>query len=310
MEKSMLPLRGERTPPAVRPRGPLRQAQQGGEAMKGLGRAKPVVRLGTRVAILVVALGLVAATAAAQEGGGAPSDALGDGTELIYTNCYENVAGFRLPLSLLSDLAESDLPVGFSYRTFDPAGTIGQLNVVGLDCDQGGHGVTDVLLNVLVNTPDEFRAGRPTALRVRTYTNTPKSRARHGLYCFGNVTALSDVQASVEIHPTTGARHGRVVVADGAGSIELRTTTNSAPREIAPATLQHFTVEDGEVHGRIEWGSSDPGISEPVAEATLLLNGATYIGVGGQHVFPPEGAPATFFHRGLTSCSPGLDWND
>jgi hypothetical protein len=279
--------------------------------MKSHGIIKTALGLVTTVAVLAVAVGLATSSAAAGEGAdGSPGGALGSGTELIYTDCYENVAGFRLPLSLISGLVGSPLPVGFSYRTFDPAGTIGQLNVVGLDCDQGGHAVTDVLVNALVNAPDDFRAGRPTVLRVRTYTNSPESRARHGLFCFGNVTTLADVEAHVEIDPTTGARHGRVVATDGVGSIELRTTTKPVSSQIAPATLQHFTVEDGKVHGRIEWGSSDPGISQPVAGATLVLDGVSYPGIGGQHVFAPEGRPATFFHRGLTSCPPGLERAD
>jgi hypothetical protein len=150
-------------------------------------------------------------------------------------------------------------------------------------------------------------------LRVRTYTDSPETSARYGLFCFGNVTTLADVEATVEVDPSTGARRGHVSASDGVGSIELTTTTSALSSLIAPATLQHLTVKGGELHGRIEWGSSDPGISQPVvaATATLVLDGAQRTGAaGGQHVFAPEGGPAGFFHRGLTSCPPGLDWND
>lgn len=267
-------------------------------------------------AMLMAGVGLAAASAAAGEHGeGSPGAAtLGQGTELVYANCYEHVGAFRVPLSAIRDLVASELPAGFAYRTFDPAGTTGQLNVVGLDCDQGGHRVTDLLINVPVIAPPDFSAGRTTLLRARTYTTSPKSRARYGLFCFGDVTTLADAEASVDVDPSTGVRSGRVVGTDGVGSIELTTTVLPTNRGIAPATLQHFTVEDGEVHGRIEWGSRDAGVLQggigATLEATLILDGVTYAGFVGQHVIAAEGGPATFFHRGLTSCPPGLDWND
>jgi hypothetical protein len=257
-------------------------------------------------AILFASAGLIVGTAAAQDGEGAPGEPLGDGTEMIYENCYEQVAGFRVPLSLIRGLVGSELPPSLAYRTFDPARTIGQLNVVGLSCEQGGYEVTDVLLNAPLSVPG-------TALRVRTYTDRPKTKARYGLVCFGNVTTLADVQASVEIDPSTGGRRGHVIASDGVGSVELTTATSPLSSVIAPATLQHFTVRGGELHGRIEWGSSDQGISQTVVASTttLVLDGTQYTGAaGGQHVFAPEGGPARFFHRGLTSCPPGLDWND
>jgi hypothetical protein len=257
-------------------------------------------------ATLFACAALVAGTAGAQSADGSPGATVGEGTEMIYTNCYEQVAGFRVPLSLIRALVGSELPAGLAYRTFDPAGTIGQLNVVGLSCEQGGRQVTDVLLNAPLSVPG-------TALRVRTYTDSPETSARYGLFCFGNVTTLADVEATVEVDPSTGARRGHVSASDGVGSIELTTTTSALSSLIAPATLQHLTVKGGELHGRIEWGSSDPGISQPVvaATATLVLDGAQRTGAaGGQHVFAPEGGPAGFFHRGLTSCPPGLDWND
>jgi hypothetical protein len=253
--------------------------------------------------LLLVGAGLVSGTAAATDGEVSAGATLGGGTELIYTNCYEQVAGIRVPVSVIRGLVGSELPAGLAYRTFDPAGTIGQLNVVGLDCDQGGHEVTDVLVNAPLGVMG-------TALRVRTYTNSPETRARYGLFCFGNVTTLADAEASVEVDPSTGARRVRVIATDGVGSIELETTTAPTPRSIPPATIQHFTVKDGELHGQIEWGSSHTGVSQPVTEATVNLDGVTYPAIAGQHVFAPEGGPATFFHRGLTNCPPGLDWND
>jgi hypothetical protein len=257
-------------------------------------------------AILFASAGLIVGTAVAQNGEGAPGEPLGDGTGMIYENCYEQVAGFRVPLSLIRGLVGSELPPSLAYRTFDPGRTIGQLNVVGLSCDQGGHPVTDVLVNAPLSAPG-------TALRVRTYTDSPKTRAGYGLFCFGDVTVLAAVEASVEIDSSTGGRRGHIVASDGVGSVELTTATGPLSSVIGPATLQHLTVKGGELHGRIEWGSSDPGISQPVvaATATLVLDGTAYAGAaGGQHVFAPAGGPAGFFHRGLTSCPPGLDWND
>ena len=218
------------------------------------------------------------------------------------------MGGFRVPLFVIRDLVGSELPAGFAYQTFDPARTIGQLNVVGLDCDQGGHRVTDLFINVVVVVPADFGAGRPTLLRVRTYTNSPRSGARYALFCFGNVVKLANVEASVEIDPSTGVRRGRVFGTDRVGSIELRTTVPPPAVLIPAATLQHFTVEDGEVHGRIEWGSRDAGVRLRGTESLLVLDGVTYAGFVGQQIFPAEGDPATFFHRGLTSCPPGLDW--
>jgi hypothetical protein len=259
---------------------------------------------------LVAGAGLATASAGApDEPEGSPGmTTVGHGTELVYANCYEHVGGFRVPLSVIRGLVGSELPAGFAYATFDPAQTIGQLNVVGLDCDQGGHRVTDLFVNVVVIVPADFSAGRPTLLRVRTYTNSPKSEARYGLFCFGNVAGLADVEASVEIDPDTGVRRGRVFGTDGVGSIELRTTAPPPAVVIPAATLQHFTVEDGEVHGRIEWGSVDAGVRQRGAESTLVLDGVTYTGFVGQQIFPAEGDPATFFHRSLTRCPPGLDW--
>jgi hypothetical protein len=261
-------------------------------------------------ATIVIVMGLVTSGAAAQDG--RSPGALGDGTELIYENCYENVAGFRVPLTIIRGLVGSELPAGFAYRTFDDAASIGQLNVIALQCDQAGHEVADVIVNALVNAPDAFRAGRPTALRIRTYTSSTQTRARHGQFCFGNVTTLAGVEASVEIDLTTGVRPGHALATDGDGSVELTTTTSGAePNPIGQATLQHFTVEDGEVHGRIEWGTLHGGRSQLVVQAALVLDGAQYTGipgVTGQHVFAEDGAPHAFFHRGLTFCPPGPDW--
>src|SRR4029450_10357950 len=98
-----------------------------------------------------------------------------------------------------------------------------------------------------------------------------------------------DVEAFVEIDPQTGARRGRVVATDGSGSGVLETTTAPTPRDILPATLQHFTVKDGQLHGWIEWGSRDSGISQAVTVATAILDGIRYPAIGGQHVFTADG---------------------
>ena len=267
------------------------------------------------VAILALAVGLATPRASAQEGGdGSPGGPLGGGAELIYENCYEQVGGFRVPLSVVNGLVGSPLPAGFIFRTFTtPQGTLGQFNVVGIRCEHGGPGVTDVFINIPVIPPADFPPPRPTAVRARAYTDSPASKARYALFCLGDVTTLADVEASVESDPSTGVRRGRMVATDGVGSVVLETTTGPPPAgAIPPATLQHLTVEAGEVHGRIEWGSSDPGLVLPVADgqATAVVDGVTYVGFGGQHVFAPDDSPARFFHRGHTSCAPGLDWND
>lgn len=271
------------------------------------------VELVMTFAVLAAAVSLLTSGAAAQEGGNGPlGGPLGGGTELIYTSCYEQVAGFRVPLAVVSGLVGSPLPAGFSFRT-SAGGTLAQFNVVGIHCEQGGHGVTDVFVNVPVIAPADFPVPRPIAVRARAYTSSPESNARYGLFCLGNATTLADVHASIEIHPSTGTRRGRVVATDSVGSVVLETTTAAPPTStIGPVTLQHLTVEGGEIHGRFEWGSSDPGLVLPVAEgaATAVIDGLSYAAFGGQHVFAPDGGPATFFHRGHTSCAPGLDWND
>ena len=260
--------------------------------------------LRTVLASLFASAGLIVGGAAAQGSEASPGGPLGDGTELIYENCYEQVGAFRVPLDRIRDLVGSELPPGFAYRTFPPDGTTGQINAVALDCDQGGHGVTDVFLNALV-----LNEGQPTALRVRMYTSSPESNARYALFCLGNVTTRGDVEAAVDIDPT-GVRHGRVFGTDGVGSITLITTTSPQSDLIGAVTLQQLTVKDGRVHGRFEWGSMDAGRRQLGSTSTLVLDGATYPGIISQHVYPEaEGAAHTFFHRGLTSCPPGRDWN-
>jgi hypothetical protein len=194
---------------------------------------------------------------------------------------------------------------GFAYRTFDTEKTIGQINAVALDCGQGGHDVTDIFLNALV-----LNEGVPTALRVRMYTNSPESNARYALFCLGNVTTRGEVEASVDIDPT-GVRRGRVFGTDGVGSITLMTTTSPQSDLIGAVTLQQFTVKDGEVHGRFEWGSLDAGRRQLGNTSTLVLDGDAHAGIISQHVYPAaEGEPHTFFHGGVASCPPGLDWSD
>jgi hypothetical protein len=122
------------------------------------------------------------------------------------------------------------------------------------------------------------------------YTDSPQSKALHGLFCFGNVATLADVDASVEIDPSTGVRRGRVFGSDGNGSVDLRTTAPPPGVVIPAATLQHFTVENGEVHGRIEWGSKDAGVRQRGTESTLVLDGVPYPGIIGQHIFPVKGS--------------------
>jgi hypothetical protein len=109
--------------------------------------------------VLLAGCALAAAGAAAQEDREEPPGpaSLGLGTELVYMNCYEHVGAFRVPLSVIRDLVASDLPAGFEYQTFDPARTIGQLNVVGLDCDQVGHRVTDLLVNAVGDRAVRFQ---------------------------------------------------------------------------------------------------------------------------------------------------------
>jgi hypothetical protein len=256
----------------------------------------------TTVFAILAIMALVVGTARAHGSAGSPGVTVGEGTDLIYENCYEHVGAFRVPLERIRELVGSELPSGFEYRTFDPEGTIGQINAVAIDCEQGGHGVTDVFLNALV-----LEEGQPTALRVRMYTNSPQSNARYALFCLGNVTTRGEVQASVVVD-STGARDGRVFGTDGVGSITLMTTTSPLSGLIGAVTLQHFTVRDGEVHGRFEWGSLNTGRRQLGSTSTLVLDGATYPGIISQHVYPEaEGAPHTFFHRGLTRCPPGLD---
>jgi hypothetical protein len=256
-------------------------------------------------AILFASAGLILGSAVARGADTSPGATVGVGTEMLYTNCYEQVGAFRVPLDVIRDLVGSELPPGFAYRTFDAEGTVGQINAVAIDCDQGGHGVTDVFLNALV-----LNEGRPTALRVRMYTNSPESNARYALFCLGHITTLGEVEASVEIDPM-GGRQGRVFGTDGVGSITLITTTSPQSDVIGAVTLQHFTVTDGDVHGRFEWGSMDAGRRQLGSTSTLILDGTSYTGIVSQHVYPvAEGAPHTFFHRVLTSCPPGLDWND
>jgi hypothetical protein len=267
---------------------------------------KPALRAVLAVlAVLVVSAGLSVGAAAAQGGEWSPGGPLGDGTEMTYENCYEQVGAFRVPLDLIRELVGSELPPGVEYRTFDAEGTIGQINAVAIDCDQGGHEVTDVFLNALV-----LNDRRRTALRVRSYTDSPESNARYAFFCLGSITTLGEVEASVDIDQT-GVRHGRVFGTDGVGSIVLITTTSSPADLIGAVTLQQSTVKDGEVHGRFEWGSKDAGLRQLGSTSTLVLDGAAYAGIVSQHVFPAaEGAPHTFLHRGLASCPPGLDWND
>lgn len=262
---------------------------------------------------LVLVSGTIAPAAVDAEEVSPVPPPLGGGTELLYENCYEHVAAFRVPLSFIEQLGGPELPDGFAYRTFDIAGTIGQLNVVGLACDQGDHRVTDLLVNAVVNVPPDFARGLPTVLRVRTYTNSPETRARYGLFCFGHLTSLGEVEASVEIDPITGERRGRVFASEGESSIEFTTTVRPPSEPILAATLQHFTVKDGQVHGLIEWGSLHDGLRQRSvpAVATLEVDGtpAPVVTVAAsQHVFPAEDAPHTFFHRGTTACPPGLDW--
>jgi hypothetical protein len=264
--------------------------------------------------LLVALVGATMAPAAVDAVEVSPGPSLlGAGTELLYENCYEHVAAFRVPISFIEGMAGSELPPGFAYRSFDPAGTVGQLNVVGLDCDQGGHRVTDLLINAIVNVPPAIARGLPTVLRVRTYTNSPQTQARYGLLCFGHLTALGEVEALVEIDPVTGERRGHVFASDGGSSIDFTTTVRPPSEPILAATLQHFTVKNSELRGLIEWGSVHGGLrqrSVPAA-ATLRVDGApapTVAVAASQHVFPAEGAPHTFFHRGLTGCPPGLDW--
>jgi hypothetical protein len=249
--------------------------------------------------------GLALSSTATSGAQGLRGSTVGPGAELIYEDCYEQVGAFRVPLDLIRDLVGSELPPGFDYRTFDPERTIGQINAVAIDCDQGGHDVTDVFINALV-----LNEGRPTALRVRMYTNSPESNAHYALFCLGNITALGEVEASVDID-ATGVRHARAFGTDGFGSITLITTTSPQRDLIGATALQHFTVKDGEVHGRFEWGSVDAGMRQLGSTSTLILDGTTYGGFVSQHVFPAaEDAPHTFFHRGLASCPPGWDWND
>lgn len=248
------------------------------------------------VVCLVVGATVMAAgtSARAQDGAATP----GPGTELAYESCYEHVGGFRVPLSLFAVA----LPEGFSYQTFDPDGTIGQLTVVGLDCRLYGTRVVDVFVNASVIPPAGFGAN---LLRVRSYTSRPLSATRFAQWCFGDVVHLGDVESTVTITPA--GRTGRVYGTDGVGSVEMLTMTPGVEVPIPAATIRHFTVKDAAVHGMLEF-TADPALRDR-GGGTLVLDGRDPIpGLIGQHVYPAPGDPFTFTYRGLTACAPGLDW--
>jgi hypothetical protein len=255
-----------------------------------------------RPARIAIALGLAIAgpTATSARADDEPDVTLGHGTALAYENCYEHVGGFRVPLSLFA----VELPDGFRYQTFDAGGTIGQLTVVGLDCELHGVRVLDVFVNASVIPPPGFTA---SLLRVRSYTSQPLSATRFAQWCFGDAVLLGEVEAAVTITPS--GRSGRVHGTDGTGSIELVTTTPGDERKIDPATIRHFSVKHGRLYGLLEFTAD--GALRDRGSGTLILDGGEPIqGLIGQHVYPAAGDPFTFTYRGLSACPPGLDWND
>jgi hypothetical protein len=157
---------------------------------------------------------------------------------MIDANCYEQVAGFRGALSLIRSLVGSDLPAGLACRTFDPAGTIGQLNVVGLSCEQGGHEVADALINAPLSVPG-------TAVRVRTYTSSPNSSPSE-----------TSPRSQRSRPPSTSIRaRGPAVATSSRLTMVARSHLRRRPGRNPPSaspTLRHLTVKGGEMRGRIE----------------------------------------------------------
>jgi hypothetical protein len=255
-------------------------------------------------ALLMLALAVPTQARAQHEG--VPPSALGGGTNLEFRNCYEHVGGFRLPVAQVADLG-GPLPPGFEYRVFDAAGN-GQLVAVGLDCDFGGTRVTDVFINAVVIPPPGFTS---TLLRVRSYTSRPDVAVRFAQWCFGDAVNAGEVTAEVTVSEM--GRTGRVFGSDEVGSIELTTATGATQAPVPPATIQHVTVKDQQVHGLLEFTADGAVIVRGTgsASAQLRLDGGPPIpGFTGQHIFPAPRSPFTLVYRGLTACPPGQDWTD
>jgi hypothetical protein len=261
-------------------------------------------RLLTGTWLVILVTSVPTAARATHDGAGPP--VLGQGTDVEYRNCYEQVGGFRIPVSEVAELGGA-LPPGFQYRVVDAAGN-GQLVVVGLDCEYGGARVRDVFINAGVIPPPGISAN---LLRIRSYTSRPDVAVRDAQWCFGDVVSFGEVEAEVAITDT--GRAGRVFGSDGVGSIELTTATGAAQGPVPPATIQHLTVKDQQVHGLLEFTADGAVIVRGTgpASAQLRLDGGSPIpGFTGQHIFPAPGDPFTFVYKGLTACPPGQDWTD
>ena len=260
------------------------------------------------VVVLVTAATLVAAgsAAAGDELDRSPGPAtLGDGTSLLYSDCYEHLGRFALPIATIG----VDLPDDFQYLPAGPG--MAPVNVVGLDCRLGDERVVDVFIAAPVMAPPGFtpQGVRASLLAVRRYTSRPRAATRLAQWCFGDVVSRGDVSAEDDTF-ADGSRSGSVTVEDGPRSIELHTTMPSTtiPGNVMPeaaAIIQHFTVNAGEVLGKLVFAAG-PGTRAINGTARLVLDGVEFSGFGA-HVYPNPAADAfDFTYTGLTFCPPGL----
>ena len=103
----------------------------------------------------------------------------------------------------------------------------------------------------------------------------------------------------------------RVTGSGEAGSIEPITATTASEATVAPAVIRHFTVEDQEVHGLLEFTADGATVVRGTGPASAQLRldaGTPLAGFTGQHIFPAAGEPFTFIYRGLTACVPAQEW--
>ena len=263
----------------------------------------------TNLAAVLVAGGAFAATTSATADERAPGPAkLGQGTQLHYAGCYEHLGRFELPIAVVG----ADLPAGFSYMSAPPGTAV--VNVVGLDCRLDDERIVDLFIAAPVSTtPEGFTppwVGRNLRV-IRRHTTQPRAATRFEQWCFGQVIRGGDGDATVRF-TEQGGRIGDISVGDEANSVALHTETTADERGEPAASLQagtaiqHFTVANGDVHGKVVF-EAGPGMRAFLGTAQLTLDGVHYDGFGA-HVYQNSlGDPFDFTYTGMTACPPGLD---
>lgn len=186
--------------------------------------------------------------------------------------CNEHGGAFPIP----QDMFGAELPDGFSYVPFDPAGQSATLIVIGLSCSLAGGGSVGELWGFLhVDPPQELAVS--DAVHLAVLGGFVDDRAQVEIYHawgLGEGGSLSVGDVAVEtIQQTPMARAGQTTAGDEGFTIRMTSAVQGEPSPESAGSARLFGIQGGDLTGivDVDWTDSDAGFDQ--GEGHLSIEG-------------------------------------